>query len=135
MGGCNPHEWTGCKEAIRSVITLSFDCVSVCMCMCMCVSVFVSVCAHTYPHVGHCKTGFTGLVDGMRIRTSAAAITSSSVGDAWCALVISKTSSFDVPGTGCTVYEYIAQGVQYQVGCRVKTQWCCVITTGTPYIH
>ncbi|KAL5508841.1 hypothetical protein EMCRGX_G004096 [Ephydatia muelleri] len=32
----------------------------------------------------------------------------------WCALVIIKTSSFDVSGTGCTVYEYIAQDVQYQ---------------------
>ena len=45
----------------------------------------------------------------------------------WCALVIIKTSSFDVPGTGCTMYQYIAQDVQYQGGCRVKMQRCCVI--------
>ena len=66
-------------------------CVRVCVCMwvwvwvCVCVCVFVCVCmyvcVHTLPGVGHCKTGFSGLVDDMRLRTSAATIISSSVGD------------------------------------------------------
>ena len=39
------------------------------------------LCALTIPHVGHCKTGFSGLVDDMRLRTPAATTISSSVGD------------------------------------------------------
>ena len=68
--------------------------------------------------------------DDMRLRTPAAATISSSI-----TLVIIKTSSFDVPGTGCTMNQYIAQDVQYQGGCRVKKQWCCVVTTGTLCRH
>ena len=65
-------------------------CVCVCMCVCVCVCscVFVCVCVcmyivcvHTLPRVGHCKTGFSGLVEDMCLRTSAAAIISTSVGD------------------------------------------------------
>ena len=57
---------TGCKEVMIVILT---------------VHVFVPVCALTLPRVGHCKTGFSGLVDDMRLRTPAAAITSSLVGD------------------------------------------------------
>ena len=52
-----------------------------------------SVCSHTLPCVGHCKTGFSGLV------TFAAAI-------------ISSSGVPDVHEIGCTMYQYIAQNVE-----------------------
>ena len=63
---------TGCEEVIFDYT--NFDCACVCV-VCVC------RCALTLPYVGHYKTGFSGLVDDMRLRTPAAAIISSSVGD------------------------------------------------------
>jgi len=52
------------------------------MCLCGVYWAYVYlVCALTLPPVGHFKTGFSGLVEDLRRRTPAAAITSSSVGD------------------------------------------------------
>ena len=51
------------------------------VCACVLTQLTFLLSIHTLPRAGHCKTGFSGLVDDMHVRTSAVAITSSSVGD------------------------------------------------------
>ena len=63
---------TGYKEVIISVITFEYVCVCVCVCVC---------CVHILFLVFDIEKQGSWLVDDMCLRTSTAAIISSSVGD------------------------------------------------------